>query len=570
MKNIRRSPDKAYLDTNLWIPKNSINVDGTKNALTFEFFEDRESKLLRMWKEEQDHLVVPREFYEYESHFNYDIVDCRPPKYESVVIRDRIQLDHEIKGGKVVPTGRTTQRDALDAMLKARGGILQLGCGKGKTVIFLKLAATLRVPTLIVIDNVQLLTQWAESISRFLDVPGGVGLIQAEAFDWKRPIVLATYHTLANRAAVLPEEVRRWFGLIGWDEAHHVNAPTFSKSADLFYGRRYGLTATPQRDDGLHIVHEFHIGRTLYRDLSQDLKPRIYFMWTGLSPDTTKPEVAEAIYTRGGELSLGKLAVYYGQWLPRLDFILNEVRKMLDENRKVLVLSNSVDELVNLLARWNQASSLYTDVAMPTPADVGETLDPEFLTTDEVETLKNNIKRWEEQKNKSNDLQKKQLQELIDETSLCLERVRVAGKIEALLRKRQKEYRTSLLAMPSDAGLMIHKVPSKDRMRMLREKRVTFAIMKYGKEGLDEQSLDSVLMCEPVGSRNTLQQIIGRPTRKLEGKKTPIIVVLEDDVGPIIGMCQKMRKHLMHWPVSDGGPFTYEFVGYPAKKKGKR
>jgi len=294
MKVLRRVPGRGYLDSSLWIPKNCVNVEGTKQALTFPIFDDKEVRFLTLWRETDYHLIVPREFWDVAEPLPFRLVDCRPISYPQVDIRSRIKLDHILEDGVLVPTGEDVQRKSLDALLGSRGGILQLACGKGKSVISLELIARRKVPALVVVDTTQLLRQWREEIELFLDVPEGVGQIGDGEFDWQKPIVLATYTTLANRAATLPEEVRRWFGLIIWDEAHHVAAPTFSRSADLFFGQRIGLTATPIRADGMHVVYNFHIGKVLYKDLRQELKPTFYFRWTGINIDAGSDLVRSA------------------------------------------------------------------------------------------------------------------------------------------------------------------------------------------------------------------------------------------------------------------------------------
>lgn len=563
MNQQTRLADRGYVDLNLHIPKRCINVDGVKRALTFTYLEgkDREPTDLPLYRETEHHLVVPREFFS-AGQFDFEIVDCRPQAYQRSPVTSRIKLDHtRLNDGTLVPTGETVQREALETLLAARGGILQLACGKGKTIIALEAIARLGVPVLIVVDNTQLLYQWQKSIEEFLEVPGGVGLIQEQTFDWKKWVVMGTYQTLARRAATMPEEVKRWFGAIFWDEAHHVNAPTFSKSADLFYGRRYGLTATPKRDDGLHVIHEFNFGPVFYKDLTQDLKPRIYFMWTGLELNLSDPDVVEATHATNNELHLSKLAGYFGQWRPRLDFILNEVRKTVAEGRKILVLSTSVDELVNMLALWNGNSKLYTEIEV-TKEEVGEAIEPEMLEEETYKRLKQHI----ETLSGHTDLTATDLV-LLNQYARAVAAHECYVKVEVLRRKKQREYIQLTLRKDSSAGLMIYKVDAAQRTKMLEEKQVTFAIMKYGREGLDNRALDTAFLCEPIGSQPTLQQTMGRVLRNKEGKKTPVIVVFEDNIGPIMAMCQKMRKHLRSWPVEDGGPFPYDMVNHPRGKR---
>jgi superfamily II DNA or RNA helicase len=572
MKLLVRKPDVGYLEAGLWVPKSAINTEGTKNALTFQFFEREKVILLQLYRETEHHLILPREFWGPQD-YAFPVIDCRPQRYERVVINSRVKLDHRLEGGKLIPTGKTVQQEAMNALLKSRGGILQLSCGSGKTVVALDFAARRQFPTLIIVDTTELMRQWREEIEAHLEVPDGVGLIQGDVFDWKKPIVLATYHTLANLAHLLPEEVRRWFGTIIWDEAHHISAPTFSRSADLFYGLRLGLTATPEREDGYHVVYNFHIGPIIYKNLSQELTPKIFFIWTGMGLDISDPRVQAAARDRNGELHIGKIAGFLGSWPQRIDFALDQIRQAVANDRKVLFLSKSVDALVNLLAAWNNRQQpLVSDIPFPTEADVGEVAHPAPL---DPRTMKNVMKQLHVTIAKiatasttahnhialqGETLKKQQLE-------LLLEGHRVYKKCEALWNKQRADYLKVLLKQPSTAGLMIYKVKPEARAKMLRDKQVTFAIMKYGKEGLNERALDTIIVNEPLSSRNALQQLMGRVLRKKDGKQEPVVVFLEDDIGPFIGMCKKLKSHLADWPAEQNGPLSYQNIGHINTKK---
>ena len=561
MKLIVRRPDTGYLDSALWVPKAYINVEGARRALTFQNADAKRVSFFVLYKETEHHLIVPRELWS-PSDFEFPIIDCRPQQYPAVAIRSRILLDHRFENGTAVPTGDRIQQDAMHALLQSRGGILQLACGRGKTVVALDFIARRGVPAIIILDTTQLMRQWREEIEQHLELPDGVGLIQGSTFDWKKPVVLATYHSLAARADTLPEEVRRWFGTVVWDEAHHVAAPTFSKSADLFYGMRLGLTATPDREDGMHVVYNLHLGPVLYKNLVQDLRPRVYFVWTGLGLDKDDPKVLAAVNDKNGELHINKVAGFLGHWRPRIDAVIEQVRQATEQGRKVIVLSKSVDSLVNMLAAWNNQTALLADIPFPTAADVGEVEEPLELNEQRQQQL---LKRLHAangnlRKNPKSaaDLHTKAAAEL------SLKKYKVYKKCLALWNKKRADYLKDLLARPSTAGLMIYKVDPETRSRLLREKQVTFAISKYGREGLNERSLDTIIVNEPLSSRNSLQQLMGRVLRKKEGKKEPVVVFLEDDIGPFIGMCRKLRQHLTTWPADEGGPFTYENIGHPS------
>lgn len=559
MKFIKREPDLGYLDANLWVPKSACNVEGVKNALTFIFNDKLEkTRYIQLYQERENHLVVPRAFWNIEE-CDFEVVDCRPQQFPRVEIRSRITLDAKAPN-------KTTQRDALAALLKAKSGVLQLRCGGGKTVIALEFAARMSLPTIIVVNNENLMKQWRDEIERHLDVPGGIGKIQADVFDWKKSIVLSTYQTLSRRAEDFPEEVRAWFGLLIGDEGHHTAAPTFCRMADLFLGYRLLLTATPTRSDGAHVIYNFHVGPVLFKDLRQELTPRFQFLWTGLQLDMQSTFVKASVEDRNGELHLSKLAGYFGQWRPRLERILKEVRQHETAGRKTLVLSNSVAELVNLLALYNNQNDLLTDIPVPQPSDFKSTLRPAELSKKARTRIELELKRYQAAlyDKDMNATKREQIKyKYIPHVQQRLEQDDLAKKINKKYAALQRDYIKKLIAMPSTAGLMIAAVPAEARMAMLKTKSTVFTIYQYGLEGLDNADLDTVIACEPMTSKGAIQQFMGRILRKAGWKKEPLVQFIEDDIGPIIGMCKKVRNELRAWPADEGGPYRFELVGHP-------
>ncbi len=619
MQIVLRDPDVAFLDTNLWVPKRHINADGLKRALTFDLSSSKEVNILTLWKETEHHIGVPREFYP-PDRLPCRTIDCRPRSYPQTNVVSRIKLDHRPVAGVLRPTGETVQQQAVEALLNARGGILQLKCGGGKTVIFLELAARMGVPTLIALDTTLLIEQWSAEIETHLEIPGGVGLIQAGIFDWQKAIVLTTYHTLAARAESMPAEVCRWFGLIGWDEGHHSSAQVWSRSLDIFFGKRIILSATPNRDDGMDLVYKFAAGPVIFKDLKPEMIPRIYFLWTGLTPNIEDQATFKQIHTKTGDVHLKKLSSFFSRWPIRRELIVGQIRLMRENGRQCIVVGESIDECVNLFALWNGRSNLYTDIPIPTTKEVAdqdskERIDAkkkleetrvELRKTDQEKTPKKyarleKIVATQEQRlaepellpeMPAHRLDNKALagirrsltsiftqlkdrttpapkqQALIDKYKDLMARLaahRMSLAIQAEHEKRQRAYIQECIDEPSDAGLLIEYVPPKRRLQFVKERPVLFSITKYGREALDKPELDTVLVSVPFSSRNILQQLLGRPSRRRERKKTPVVVILEDNFGTLIGMCQKLRKHMRSWAQDEGGPLNYEMMGHPKK-----
>lgn len=569
MKIIRRKADQGYLDRWLWVPKSYVSVDATKAALTHVLknaYTEKE-RVLYLWKETENHLLLPRAFWD-PAKLPFTVVDCRPQSFPEIDFEHDIKLDHrpQITDNHVelLPTGLDIQRRSAQALQAAEGGVLQLGCGRGKTVIALYHIATSRVPALVLVDNVNLLYQWLKEAKKLLKVPGGIGIYGDGKKKWQYGLVLATYHSVANWSETITEEQRRWFGQVFWDEGHHVSAPTFAATADMFYGRRYSLTATPSRDDGMHIVSDVHIGPVVYKDLTPTMVPTFAFMWTGLSPDLNDPWFASQILDANGEVHLSKVSSMFGKWKQRLDLVLTLVKAAEKHGRTTLVLSNSVDEVINLAALWEHGPSaeLYSSILTPTPFDVGEVINPIALTNRRLNALKKTRQR----------LDKKRLDKKATPADILLYRTQIVQidqqlkgyevykKIQNELSRRQRVYIRELTAATQRCGILTHDVPPATRGKMLEERKVIFAISKYGREGMDCPRLDTVIMSSLFSSRNVLQQLIGRPTRPIPGKRAPVILGLVDEVGQCRGMARKLAQHLRTWPVDEGGPYKPENI----------
>ncbi|MFC6835567.1 DEAD/DEAH box helicase [Halomarina ordinaria] len=120
--------------------------------------------------------------------------------------------------------------------------------GSGKTVAAMGAMASVGGETLVLVPSRDLAEQWHASLlehttltdEQIGEYHGGTKEI--------RPVTIATYQTAGmDRHRMLFDE-RRW-GLIVYDEVHHVPAAVYRRSADLQAKHRLGLSATPTRED---------------------------------------------------------------------------------------------------------------------------------------------------------------------------------------------------------------------------------------------------------------------------------------------------------------------------------
>ena len=142
------------------------------------------------------------------------------------------------------------QINAVNEIMKnfrdnGKGIILHIATGSGKSTIILRLIYELKVPTLIVVPNNDLVNQWENNIRTVLGVePGKIQGTKNQQND----ITVATSQTLAKRIDTL--DISK-FKFLCQDESHHVPAAQCYKIAmkcNAYY--RCGVTATPRREDG--------------------------------------------------------------------------------------------------------------------------------------------------------------------------------------------------------------------------------------------------------------------------------------------------------------------------------
>ncbi|MFD1526157.1 DEAD/DEAH box helicase, partial [Halolamina salina] len=160
--------------------------------------------------------------------------------------------DRDLESGDPIDAELTTdlreyQQSWVDSFLEKQAGVLVGPPGSGKTVAALGALAAVGGETLILVPSRELAGQWREEIERHTTVdPEQVGEYHGGAKQL-RPITIATYQIAGmDRHRTLFDD-REW-GLIVFDEAHHVPAPVFRRSAALQSKHRLGLTATPVRE----------------------------------------------------------------------------------------------------------------------------------------------------------------------------------------------------------------------------------------------------------------------------------------------------------------------------------
>ena len=314
-----------------------IKKELTVNPFCMNGFNDKIEKRFMLYMESPNSLYLPR-FY----------------------AQDKLGLPSKVKlnsGDNVdIPFNgslREEQIPIVDLYLKScndiGGGIISLKCGGGKTVLALNIISQLKKKTIVVVHKDFLMTQWRDRISQFLP-SARIGKIQRDTVDIEdKDIVLAMVQSLSMKE--YEENVFESFGLAVFDECHHLGAEVFHKSM-IKVASKYmlGLSATPNRKDGLRKVFEWYIGPMVYttKDKNEDyIETRVY-EYTNDEFMYSKPET---IFN--GKPCIPRMINNICESKGRSKFIGNLIDNEYKIGRKILVLNDRRKFLDDLLSKLN-------------------------------------------------------------------------------------------------------------------------------------------------------------------------------------------------------------------------
>ncbi|WP_336338038.1 DEAD/DEAH box helicase [Haloarcula brevis] len=142
---------------------------------------------------------------------------------------------------------RDYQRDWVERFTEQGSGVFVGPPGSGKTVAAMGAMAAVGGETLILVPSRELATQWRDELVRHTSLTDDdIGEYHGGEKEI-RPVTIATYRTAGMDRHRKLFDQRKW-GLIVYDEVHHVPSPIHRRSADLQTKHRLGLTATPTRE----------------------------------------------------------------------------------------------------------------------------------------------------------------------------------------------------------------------------------------------------------------------------------------------------------------------------------
>jgi len=166
--------------------------------------------------------------------------------------------------------------ESYQLLLKGKSHVLQASTGAGKTVLGVMLAAKLGLKTLVVVHKEDLMVQWRDAFKKFTHLTDGdIGTIQQGKCEVEgKQVSIGMIHSLSKEK--YDESIYNAYGFLIVDEIHHLSAETFSIVAGLFNAKlRYGLSATPKRQDGKEFIFHAHVGPVAVTSTLITLPPKI-------------------------------------------------------------------------------------------------------------------------------------------------------------------------------------------------------------------------------------------------------------------------------------------------------
>jgi len=95
------------------------------------------------------------------------------------------------------------------------------------------------------------------------------------------------------------------------------------------------------------------------------------------------------------------------------------------------------------------------------------------------------------------------------------------------------------------SGIITGSVDRDERLTMLLDKPLTFAVVKCGKRGLDDPSIDTIYYLTPFKSKEMLNQSMGRAQRAVEGKREVLLFFIEDEDRMSRGLLGEVKRLLV-------------------------
>ena len=288
-----------------------------------------EAKSYPVYRESFKKLYVPR---------YYGLNKIGPPNANNIGNGDTIDLEFNGTLREKQELVVSTYMNYIENPDK-QGGLLELPCAFGKTILSLNIISRVSKKTLIIVHKEFLMNQWIERIQEFLPT-AKVGKIQGQIIDIDdKDIVIGMLQSLSMKE--YPASIFEPFGLTIIDEVHHISSEVFSKSLfKIVTKHMLGLSATMNRKDGTTRVFKMFLGDVIYKGEHDEKRIATVRAIEYRSHDE---EFEETALDFRGKPAFSTMISKMCAYNRRSEFILKVLKNMLKENptQQVMILAHN-------------------------------------------------------------------------------------------------------------------------------------------------------------------------------------------------------------------------------------
>jgi superfamily II DNA or RNA helicase len=389
------------------IPKNELTIEQQKqirNDLIIKPFVmgspmNNDQKTFPAYRESSNKFYVP--------HY-YGVENYGKPKQYKITEGTDINLEF---AGKLRDNQEIVVNTYIEHVNKVGfgGGLLELPCAYGKTVLSLNIISRINKKTFIIVHKEFLMNQWIERIQQFLP-KARVGKIQGPIIDIDdKDIVIGMLQSLSMKE--YPQSTFESFGLTIIDEVHHISSEVFSNSLfKLVTKYMLGLSATMNRKDGTTKVFKMFLGDVIFkgkRDEAREVEVH------AIKYEVDDEEFNEVKTDFRGNPAYSTMISKLCEYNRRTEFILKIISDMLsiNPNQQIMILAqykNILKYLHDAISHRNIATVGYyiggmkeqalkategKKIVIATYAMAAEALDIKTLTTLIMATPKTDIEQ---------------------------------------------------------------------------------------------------------------------------------------------------------------------------------
>ena len=289
------------------------------------------------------------------------------------------------------------QQEAVDAykrkidMERGGGGLFELSCGKGKTVIGIYIICFLLLRGIVFVSNTGLVIQWMERFKQY--APGiRIGIIGGKYGKKRSEIQVEDYDVVICMIQSImknddfPTSFFNSFGVLVVDEVHFISSEVFSRSLFKCIPKFVvGLSATMDRKDLTSWAFKLFLGDVVYRNIDQDDREvDVRAIFFNADDEEDVDEFIEPILSPTGTVAYTPMIQKLAAYGPRNNFIKRFIPYILcieDGHRQTIFFSITIDLLIQFRTRvLEEFPELEDDFGLYVSKGTKEKDRPEALT----------------------------------------------------------------------------------------------------------------------------------------------------------------------------------------------